>query len=77
MESERQEFSALKSTTTLLESEVASLEEEMQRVKDDREVERQMEKKRHKELEREKQLEKDARVRLVFVVSHLRYPVFV
>ena len=76
MSSERQEFSALKSTTTLLESELASLDEEMQRKKDEREVERLMEKKKHKELEREKQLEKDARVRKlrpVYVKSMERF----
>ena len=38
------------------------MEDDLQRKKEEREVERAAEKKRMKELEREKQLEKDARV---------------
>ena len=55
----------MKSTNSLLESEVASMEEELQRKKEERDVEKQMEKKRIKDLERDKQLEKDARVRML------------
>ena len=58
----RQESSALKATTSLLESEVTSLEDDLQWKKEEREVERVAEKKRMKDLEREKQLEKDAKV---------------
>ena len=43
---------------------MTSLEEELQRKKEEREIEKQMELKRHKELEEENQLERDARVSL-------------